>query len=263
MNGSGATVLTPAGWTADERDRLTRTLAHADTVELKFSVPDADRRSTVEALALDPLEADLVQVWFFDTPSLDVNRAGVITRVRRTRTRDDATVKLRPVVPADLAAELRARPGFGVEVDAMPGSFVCSARMKDKLPAGTVRRAMLEHRSPRTLFNKQQRRFFEQFAPPGLTLDHTVPLGPVTVLKLKFAPSGLDRRVVAELWMYPDGSRILELSTKCAPSAAFAVAAETRVFLEQLGLDLHATQQTKTTTALEHFSEELRGQRSW
>jgi hypothetical protein len=56
------------------------------------------------------------------------------------------------------------------------------------------------------------------------------PLGPITALKLKFVPEGFDRRLVAELCTYPDGSRILELSTKCDPASAFAVARETRAF---------------------------------
>jgi hypothetical protein len=38
--------------------------------------------------------------------------------------------------------------------------------------------------------------------------------------------NGYDRSVVAEMWFYPDGSRILELSTKCPPSQAFQVVAE-------------------------------------
>lgn len=252
------TVSSSARWTTEERNELQALLAHADSVELKFSVPDADRRSTVTALDLDPLAADMVQVWFFDTPDLEVNAAGVIARARRSLTRDDATVKLRPVVPDDLPAELRARPGFGVEVDAMPGGFVCSGRLKEKLEPGKVRRAMLRQTSPRKLFSKWQRRFFEQFAPSGLTLDDVQPLGPITVLKLKFVPVGLDRRLVAELWLYPDGSRILELSTKCAPESAFAVAAESRAFLEEHGLDMSAAQQTKTKTALEYFAGELR-----
>ena len=46
------------------------------------------------------------------------------------------------------------------------------------------------------------------------------------------------RKLVAELWLYPDNSMILELSTKCAPSEAFQVAAETRAFLAQHGVDL-------------------------
>ena len=63
--------------------------------------------------------------------------------------------------------------------------------------------------------------------------------------------------MVAELWLYPDGSRILELSTKCAPAEAFQVAAETRAYLTERGVSLSGEQQTKTRTALEFFSSEL------
>ena len=66
--------------------------------------------------------------------------------------------------------------------------------------------------------------------------------------------------MVAELWTYPDGSRILELSTKCEPSSAFAVAAEARAFLVERGIDVTGVQQTKTKTALEYFAQELRDQ---
>ena len=88
-------------------------------------------------------------------------------------------------------------------------------------------------------------------------LDDLSVLGPINVLKLKFTPEGYGRRMVAELWLYPDGSRILELSTKCEPAEAFDVAAETRVFLGDHGIDLLAEQQTKTKTALEFFAAEL------
>jgi hypothetical protein len=39
-------------------------------------------------------------------------------------------VKLRPVVPAELPAELRSSDAFRVEVDAVPGGFVGSATRK-------------------------------------------------------------------------------------------------------------------------------------
>src|SRR4051794_11605879 len=254
------TVSTPRLWNDEQRNQMQGLLAHADSVELKLSVPDTDHRSTVTALDLDPLKADMVQVWFFDTPELDLNRGGVIARVRRTRTRDDAVVKLRPVDPDKLSPELRARSGFGVEIDASPEGFVCSGRLKESLKAGTVRRAILRGKPPRRLFDKHQRAFFEEAAPAGVTLDDVSPLGPITVLKLKFVPKGFDRKMVAELWMYPDGSRILELSTKCEPNDAFAVAQETRGFLEGQGIDLSAVQQTKTKSALEYFASELTGQ---
>ena len=99
--------------------------------------------------------------------------------------------------------------------------------------------------------------FFESHAPEGVTLDALSVLGPITVFKLKFAPEGYARKLVAELWMYPDNSRILELSTKCAPQDALGVAAGAREFLLSRGVDLSSDQQTKTKTAMEYFSKQL------
>jgi hypothetical protein len=113
-------------------------------------------------------------------------------------------------------------------------------------------------RPVRKLFNKQQRAFFASHAPAGLELDELSALGPITVLKVKFEPEGFARRLAAELWFYPDGERILELSTKCAPGDAFLAAAESRAFFHGRGIEVSGEhQQTKTRTALEYFSAEL------
>jgi hypothetical protein len=106
------------------------------------------------------------------------------------------------------------------------------------------------------LFSKSQRRLLAEHA-PGIELDELSVLGPIFVLKLKFSPRGYDRRLVAEAWLYPDSSSILELSTKCAPGEAFAVAAATRAFLAEQGVDISGDQQTKTRKALEFFSAQL------
>ena len=41
-------------------------------------------------------------------------------------------MKLRPVVPKELPDDLRARPDFVVEVDAMADSYVCSGSFKGR-----------------------------------------------------------------------------------------------------------------------------------
>jgi hypothetical protein len=233
-------------------------MKEADSVELKLSVPDADRRSTVGALGMDPLNAFIRQVYFFDTPDLDLDRAGVVVRARRTQGKpDDSVVKLRPVVPADLPPELRGLKEFGVEVDALPGGHVCSASFKHKHDStDVVKEAIGGERPLSKLFSKQQRAFFADHAPDGVELDELSILGPVHVLKLKFSPEGYDRKMVTELWFYPDASRILELSTKCDPSEGFQVAAEARAFLASRGVNLFGEQETKTRTALEFFASE-------
>ncbi len=230
----------------------------ADSIELKLTVPVSDRSRGAEALGVDPLDAQIRQVYFFDTPELTLNKSGVVVRARRVQRKgDDTVVKLRPVVPDELSPELRRSPNFGVEVDAMPGGFVCSGSMKRALKTADVRDTVLGKRPVSKLYSKEQRALYAAHAPAGLELDDLSILGPISVLKLKFAPEGYDRRLVSELWLYPDNSMILELSTKCAPSEAFQVAAETRVFLTQKGVELTGEQQTKTKKALEYFSKRL------
>ena len=229
----------------------------ADSVELKLTVPELHQRSAIRALQLDPLDGQIRQVFFFDTPDLALNEKGIVVRARRIQGKgNDSVVKLRPVVPDQLPGDLRKASSFVVEVDAMPGGYVCSGSFKGKLPPSAVQEAVEGTTRLRKLFSREQRAFFEAHAPDGLALDDLAVLGPIFILKLAFTPEEFARRMVAELWLYPDGSRILELSTKCAPTEAFQVAAEARAFLTERGVDLGGEQQTKTKTALEFFSRE-------
>jgi hypothetical protein len=252
------TTKTAPTLSADQLGELLGLIKNVDSVELKLTVPEAEQRSTVAALGMDPLDAQIRQVFFFDTPDLALYQQGVVVRARRVQGKgDDSVVKLRPVVPSDLPAGLRRSPSFGVEVDAMPGGFVCSGSLKG-VPAKTpVRDLVLAGGPVRKLFSKEQRAFYAGHAPDGLGLDDLSTLGPIFVLKLKFAPKGFDRKLVAEMWLYPDDSRVLELSTKCAPSEAFQAAAEARAYLSERGVDLSGEQETKTRKALEFFAERM------
>jgi hypothetical protein len=243
---------------AEKLPELLELLEGADTVELKLTVPIADRHPASKALDIDPLTGQLRQVYFFDTPDLALNNAGLVVRARRIQKKgDDSVVKLRPVVPSELPEELRASPSFGVEVDALPGGFVCSGTMKRTLGSPDVRRAAFGERPVRKLFSKEQRALYEEHAPAGIGLDDLAILGPVFVLKVRFVPDDFQRKLVAEVWLYPDNSMILELSTKCAPTEAFQVAAELRAFLVRHGIEPSAEQETKTKKALEFFATTL------
>jgi hypothetical protein len=242
----------------DELAHLLALTRDADSVELKLTVPDSERRSAVDALDMDPLEAQIRQVAFFDTPGLDLNRSGLIARARRIQGEpDDSVVKLRPVVPHDLPDELRRSPDCVVEVDAMPGGYVCSASVKARHDRPLVHDVLRGRQPVRKLFSNAQRAFLAVHGPDDVDINDLVALGPITVFKLRFRPVGFDRRLVAELWQYPDGTRLLELSTRCAPAEAFQVAAETRVFLAGQGLTIDGEQQTKTRIALERLAGAL------
>ena len=86
--------------TVDSTPRLVgnelRELLHlareADSIELKLTVPELAYRSTAAALGVDPLDAQIRQVFFFDTPDLRLNKAGVVARARRIQGKDSDSV---------------------------------------------------------------------------------------------------------------------------------------------------------------------------
>jgi hypothetical protein len=258
----------PAPSLTDEQlGQLMRLVRGADSVELKLTVPAESHRATIQGLPIDPVEAQPRQVYFFDTPDLALSRAGLVVRARRVQGgRGDTVVKLRPVDPETLPPDLRKDPAFNVEVDVLPGGFVCSASYKGRSDGQSIRDAVSGKQPLRRLFSKAQRAFYARHAPDGLALDSLLPLGPTFLLKSRFAvrsspaPKAPDRLLVGEMWLYPDGSRILELSTKCLPADAFAVAAEVRAYLAGKGIDLGGVQQTKTRTALEFYAAQLAAQ---
>jgi hypothetical protein len=233
-------------------------LRGSDTVELKLTVPASQQRAAIRRLELDQLDAQIRQVVFFDTPDLALDRAGVVVRARRIQGRiGDSVIKLRPLDPKQVNRGVRRLKGFGVEVDAIPGGFVCSGRLKCEADSGAIRQVMLGERPLRKLYTKEQRALYRTHAPDAIELDDLAALGPIFVLKLKWQPRDFARNMVMEMWLYPDGARIFELSTKCLPSEAFQIAAEARVFLSKHGVDVSGEQQTKTRTALEFFAAEL------
>jgi hypothetical protein len=243
----------------EEMVKLLKLATQAKSIELKLSVPATGHRATTESIGFDPVEAQPRQAFFFDTPDLALNRAGVAIRARRTQGGTaDTVVKIRPVDPAKLDAKLRALEEFKIEVDAMPGGYVCSASFKGVCSSQEVLDVTSGALPLRKIFSKGQRAFYDAHAPAGLTMDKLAVLGPTFLLKAKHQPKDYDRRIVIELWLYPDGSRIMELSTKCLPKEAFQVAAEFKAYLAGHGIALGKDQSAKTKTTLEFFSAKLR-----
>lgn len=238
--------------------KLIESLEGSDSVELKLTVDDDNVQMTSHTLGFDPIEAEIRQIVFFDTPDLALSRAGIVVRARRIQGGSgDVVVKLRPVVPGQLPDEIRASKHVNVETDVMPNGFVCSASMKRATTATTIQDVLLGDLHIKGLLSKGQRRLLKSNAPDGFRLKDLVALGPIFTLKLKSTPAGFAHKLVAEVWFYPDGSRILELSTKCSPQHAFDVAKSWLDELKSHGVDTTAEQHTKTKTAIAYFSSRL------
>src|SRR5262245_52446978 len=176
------TTPSPSVLVADDLLKMMQLIKHSDSIELKLTVPTSAYRTSAKALRIDPLTAQIRQVFFFDTPDLALNRAGVVVRARRIQGRDgDSTIKLRPIKPSEVSEKVRSSKQFSIEVDAMPGGYVCSGTMKNVVSPADVLASTDGQRPLHKMFSKEQRAFYEDHAPEGLGLDDLSVLGPIHV----------------------------------------------------------------------------------
>jgi len=246
-----------------ETKKLLHQIRNSKSVEIKVSVPKEDKQRATLSMGIDPVEAQPRHVYFFDTPDQALNRAGLIVRARRIPGGiADTVVKLRPVDPAGINAELKRSDDFKVEVDAMPGgTFICSASYKGNVPSQDVLDVFHGTQTIRSLFSKEQRRFYDQHAPKGIPMNSLKMQGPILTLRVKHKPEEYVRGITAELWLWNDGEHILEISTKCPPKDAFQTAVEFKTFLEGHGVDLWAKQETKTKMAMAKFKADVKSRK--
>ena len=246
------------------RSQITEVMAilkDVGSVEIKLVAPIHTHRATIAKLGVDPIETEVRQVYFFDTPNLDLNKAGVVVRARRIQGgAGDTVIKLRPVDPAEIDRELRRSESFKTEIDVVPGGFVCSGSFKGRCTAQEAKDAVGGKLPLDSLFSKEQRAFYRKHAPKGIALRSLKAYGPTFVLKARQWVKQLDRRLVVEMWLFPDGSRNLEISLKCAPSEAFQVAHDAKEYFKGIGIELSANQLTKTRAAMQFFQPEVRQQ---
>jgi hypothetical protein len=256
-----ARKTTAQGLSREQIDEVLTILKDVNSVELKLVAPADKHRATIGKLGLDPIDAEVRQVYFFDTPNLDLNKAGLVVRARRIAGgAGDTVVKLRPVDPAMISKELRRSDSFKTEVDAVPDGFVCSGSLKGRCTAQEVRDTVAGKMPLDRLFSKEQRAFYKAHAPKGIELRSLSTFGPTFVLKVRVWVKQLDRRLVLELWLFPDGSRNMEISTKATPSEAFQFATEFKKYLADIGIELTGNQQSKTRAAMQFFAPEVRKQ---
>jgi hypothetical protein len=233
-------VTTTGFWPADPMPTLA---GQVDEVELKLVV----RKKGSRSLGINHDRGPARRIYFLDTPDLDLYRQDVIIRFRdRAHRRDDAVVKLRPVVPGRVPGWLRDADRFRMEIDALPGNAVCSGALKKRLHRGEVSRAVRAGRPLTKLLSAQQRKML----PPSVDFADLIVYGPIDVRCQNVKLRGFKRGLTAERWRYPDGSDLVELSTRCPFDEADAVAARVSTALRAYGVVPADLQVTKTEMAL-------------
>jgi hypothetical protein len=221
-----------------------------DSVEIKVVVADDSNGDALADIAVSVRSAHRRRVHLIDTHGSDLRTRGVVVRLRSAGRSADAVVKWRPrpaLRPSrsDLAWWRRDFPHLRTELDALPDAFAWSAAIEHGVHRYDLADVVAGDRSAVSILSREQRRLIRAVA-PGVELEQLRPLAPVQVVRSRLEGTHTASHVVVEIWRWPDGAEIVELSTTCGPRRATAAASELAQVLARCGLSPSRCQRLKT-----------------
>jgi hypothetical protein len=190
------------------------------------------------------------QIYFYDTPQLDLLAKGLILRIRQGAD-NDFTVKLRLASEQQFSARAKASPGFKCEGEVIDGVERPSYSIPNNYVASSV---------PETgnelfpLLNEPQRQLLEA---SGIVVDWTHVRRVIVIHSTSWTvhsqspPLG---KLSLELWEWPNG-KSLEISTKVPADAGSSAFVELKDLAKRNHLDLSSDQRSKTATALQFIAK--------
>ncbi|GAA2066027.1 hypothetical protein GCM10009839_92140 [Catenulispora yoronensis] len=238
----------------DDLDRMFTLVREVGHVELKFTIDDASYEAVRAALGGG--SERIRNVYYLDTPDLTLRHHGVLVRLRGGQRPNDSVVKLRPIDPGCVPHSIRRCADFAVEVDLTPDSFICSGALKRRLGRNAVERAVDNGEPLRRLFSEQQLLLLASRMPEHLTVDDLDALGPVEVHRTRSRYDGPGGGLELQEWTYPDGSRLLEVSTRCVAEHLLQTAAHAKAFLDRHGIAQSGPCPTKADATLAYFTRQ-------
>jgi hypothetical protein len=244
---------------AATQGKITKMVFGADALEIKATIPDAQIEEALTRFSLTLDNDEERYIYFFDTPTLDLLKAGIIARARRiVGAEHDSTVKFRPVQPEEVPDKWRKNRGFKIEADASEKGVVKSASFTMPVEKGLIKAVVEGGKSIAKLYTKEQEVFLAELGSNSIDFSSLVILGPLKAHRWKFEDPACPWKITAELWRREDGARLMEVSIKTPTIQAAAAIGGFKAFLAEVGAEHDRDQQTKTRWALDHHAAKIR-----
>jgi hypothetical protein len=239
--------------------RVAKLTTGADAIEIKATIPQPQIQRALRRYKLSRNNDEQRLIYFFDTPRLELLKAGVIVRARRVvGAEHDSTIKFRPVQPERIASKWHEYHGFKVEVDASETGLVKSASFSMPVRKGLIKKVVAGTKGGRSLFTGAQEAFLRETARTKVDFSTVVVMGPLHAQRWSFRDRACPWLITAELWIRGDRARLMELSVKAPIAQAAAVMAGFMAFLAEVGAERDGGQQAKTRWALDYYAAQYR-----
>lgn len=248
---------------ASTHGQVARELAGVDSIEIKVTIPDKQIDAALNRYNLTVDNDEERTIYFFDTPNLDLCKAGMFARARRiVGEEDDSTVKFRPVVPDEVPPGWRKYAGFKLEADASETAVVKSASLTMPVEKDLINQVVAGKKNIAKLFTQEQEDFLASIGKQHIDYNSLSVLGPLHAHRWKFEDPACPWDITAELWKREDGARLMEISIKTPVIQAAVAIAGFMAFLAEVGAEQDLKQQTKTRWALQHYADLPRKKKS-
>jgi hypothetical protein len=216
-------------------------------VEVKLLLASPDAHPVIAALGFKKETTGVV--YFFDTDSLELLMQGVIVRVRQGA-KNDLTVKLRPLKGGRMDDRSYLDEQFPCEIDRTPAAAETSY---------AVGRSYIAAKVPENgagIYDQLSDLQKKLLHDAGISIDwsRVRQVAKIHSTEWRTKPQSSYGKLALELWEWPAG-KILELSSKAPAAADAAKYGELERLAKLKGLDLNASQDTKTTTVLLTFAK--------
>jgi hypothetical protein len=234
--------------------------AAMDAVEIKLTIAPDQELLAERAMNVSQEAADVWRVYFYDTPNLELFKAGVVLRARLQKDDDDdSTVKFRAVDAAAVPDNWQRSRGFKREADWVGDHVVCSASLTVQQKRDEIDDVAEGKRAIGKLFSKDQEKFLREFYQGPIDFNQLRVFGPIRVLRWKPKHDTFPHELTLEEWRLPNGVDMVEVSIKAPPNEAVQAREQFEAHLRALGLNPEgSSKDTKTRSALEYFAKTLK-----
>jgi hypothetical protein len=244
---------------AQTRGQYAAMLEGAEKIEIKATVPQKQVKAALARYRLTQTNDEERFIYFFDTPKLELLKAGIIARARRVVGGEhDSTIKFRPVDAAKVGKKWRKYRDFKIEADASERGVVKSASLTMPVAKGLIKRVVAGEKRIPALFTEEQEEFLREMAGHVPDLTTLAILGPLHAQRWDFEDPACPWPITAELWRRADRATLMEVSVKAPAIQGAAVMAGFMAFLAEVGAERDNNQQAKTHWALDHYAARLR-----
>lgn len=225
---------------------LLGTVSHGEekcSVEIKLLISPPTIQTVIASLSFEKQTAS--RVYFFDTDALDLQKQGVIVRVRQGAS-NDLTVKLRVPEGAKQVGASGLRAHFPCEINRTGAGEDTDYSVKRKYK--TVEVPEMGKDISRLLTPAQKRLLQE--ARVSIDWSKVTRMASINATSWESTAQPPFSKLALELWEWPTGN-VLEISSNVAPHERQSTYAELQRLMNSKSLSLNARQGSKTSMVLE------------